>query len=860
MLALLTTGCASSKYGPAAHIKAVDRLAQIHEEYGSVTLSPPILIPPGGDGGYFKFDLSNDMSPKKYFDDAKNEYQGAAAVSNSSADVSSVGLSLQANLDQLAIGKELWSQYFTQKNDYLRQKAAYESSQTAVNNIKLEAARIKLKAALEEAKKKSSDADRVAALEAAYAQFAQDIPQPAAPGDAPKTPEFGDPRLPEVDKSLSAVPKEAQKFLQALELSKQLELLGSDGGAKTTNRDRTAIVTAAGDKTVEGIFRVLGQVDEVKQFTDKVTMYGVAMVSVQPGWRTKQGFEANLTVLSKLSYQKARKSVSEINPPVAISPKDANQPEEKYTASSCDQLENVAIPAAAAVSPMTDIQNLDSANSQRKAIERARNISLALSLFGSKVGAGAFSDYVQKMESDIRTRTPMIPVAAYSNGGIFGYRIGPSIAALTQPGNPDSTSGELLQKQSFPVLLVIGLDKSNLRPIRLYNGEICEPALSFDQTPAWVPLNTQAASHRLKETELVSLRQVIESSTNTNKCSNLDTLTNFEKKLAAIQAQINEAKKMQMPPEIIDSLNKRKNELEQIQTEGPELALVIQERSRIENKIRQPSPNGSKEELQQDKNKLTYLNELMLDLARVKSNIEFNKSRCNSQQENNKGKKADEDDLPDATKSMLMSREESLRHLVFGAVAMQDIPDLIFKKYLNEPAPPISVPAPVPEIEKVYLSDLNHEKGKLSGHIILTGKELKQIDCGKIEERLLSDKFKFVKKEYNDGGFIETDFTIDPKGGLAMLRLPIKGKDNEAILSPPIEIAPPSQPKAPDNTRAVVYSIGQDNGITTHRIEFGKKVKDKQTDIAKEVLKYELEKNKPALPPLQQADKCCKKN
>lgn len=769
---LLAAGCVHQppKSDFDAHIEAVDRLAQIHEEYGSITLSPPILVPPG-DIDYFKFDLP-DQNAETYFKHAKEELQGRAAVLNSHAETSSMGVNLEANLDQLTAGSELWSQYFAQKNDYYRKKAAYESGQGIINNIKLDAARRKLQLALEEAQKKNTDAERMVAMDAAYAQFAQEIPQPQAPGDPPKPLQFDNSQPPAVDNTLSTLPKEARAYLQAEKFANQLGLLGNDSGAGVVNRDRAAIITASGDNTVEGILRVLGEANKAQKFKDKIVIYGVSMVSVQPGWRTKHDFEANLTVQASLDYQKARESLQAnagIRPSSVGSQHTVEDQSrggdnsnaagtlksstgsigdksstgsigDKFpnTSDDCKIIKDKPIPAIAAVSPMTDIQNLDVASSQRQAIEKARRIGLALSLFGVKLGASAFNDYVQQLQSDIRTRTPQVPIAAYSNGGIFGYRVGPSVAALTQPGNPNSTSGELLQKQSFPVLLIIGLDQSDLKlekvEVKDKNGKIttavCEPSLKIIQSPSWIPMNESATQYRLSETTLIDLSE--------------------------------------------------------------------------------KTPAFNSEEKRDEK----VINSRTTYLADV--------------------------------------RQTSLRAIVFGSMALQNIPEGLFPEY----RPPKE--QAIPEVEKIFVADITQskDKKKLTGHLVIMGRELGEINLGKIAARALQGtKGLLVIGMTENNGILEANFEIDAKGGDFLLRLPLKNHGKKAVLTPPIKIAPVTEgsktqkDSKPNDSPTVIFSTTQGKDTSTHRLEFHGKVNNKTIEASRDVIKSELEKAKPVAPP-----------
>lgn len=70
---------------------------------------------------------------------------------------------------------------------------------------------------------------------------------------------------------------------------------------------RTNMVNAYGDKMVQSIFNFLGDPSGAIPFKDKITMFGVATVSVSPGWRTQRDFAADVTVKTGYSgYAPAR--------------------------------------------------------------------------------------------------------------------------------------------------------------------------------------------------------------------------------------------------------------------------------------------------------------------------------------------------------------------------------------------------------------------------------------------------------------------------------------------------------------------------------------------------------------------------
>lgn len=178
-------------------------------------------------------------------------------------------------------------------------------------------------------------------------------------------------------------------------------------------------------------------------------------------------------------------------------------------------VKNTAEPIVSAVSPMTEAQTLDLASSIRTQQAFALRLALLVTGFGAEAEAQHLFQHVQRLEQDAVTRTPLNSVASYSNaGGTFGYQIGPSlhgvadwittrrvggignvvkwlIAGEIHPG-PDM----ILQRQSFPVMLFIGLNKTDLR-LRVGRSKqkdgtvsfyLTEPRLAFRQTVRWIPM------------------------------------------------------------------------------------------------------------------------------------------------------------------------------------------------------------------------------------------------------------------------------------------------------------------------------------------------------------------------------------
>src|SRR5437867_6347217 len=83
------------------------------------------------------------------------------------------------------------------------------------------------------------------------------------------------------------------------------------GANRQTLSSRDALITAAGDSAVEAIFRFLGNPAEAQKLKDKHVLFGVAMVAVNPGWRTRKGFAADIGVTTHYAFKPARLEVIE---------------------------------------------------------------------------------------------------------------------------------------------------------------------------------------------------------------------------------------------------------------------------------------------------------------------------------------------------------------------------------------------------------------------------------------------------------------------------------------------------------------------------------------------------------------------
>jgi len=519
MMCLLACGCQHTKKHWTHNLgKAMDDIALALEEYGSVSMSNPLLQRSDSENFAFNMTVGN---ADKYYNDARSDIQGSAASLYQSLQRFSLGAALELDPTETAAYADSLQQFFMDR-------ARIQEKNTLVDA----AARDDYLAAVHEATKEVDPARRAELIAEAKRNYSNaltgpstDSPEfPTAPDDGSDVPENQD-----LAPDASKIPS-----LPADDKMAAIRGLLRDGSPTISNR--SAIITAAGDNAVEAIFKVIGNPEQADSFKDKITLFGVATVSVAPGWRTRKDFAADLSVQAELTYRKPRAEVIKAVirnkdipkdvraklamdsgfTPANVSPdlndipeagRDLNSVPKWIRGTDMSQTGSDGfvkkMPLVAAVSPLTDVQALDLSSSYRKRTELALALSIALRTAGMKLGADALEQFVKSRGADALTRTTDIPVTAYSNGSMFGYQIGPVFRGIENPSLIKQKSEYILTRQSFPVLILCGLGQEDLTPfIFLEKGKFSlkEPYLQLSQTHRWLPLDRDAANgNRLSE-------------------------------------------------------------------------------------------------------------------------------------------------------------------------------------------------------------------------------------------------------------------------------------------------------------------------------------------------------------------------
>lgn len=508
--------------------EALDRMAARLNEYGTVGMSAPLIMTPDPN-----FEFSVKKGPEEYFNDAKTEIQARAAAVEQ--EVSLFGLNASASIDPTQMAKygEALKTYQDERIDYLRQRTERDRALNAATAASNAAARLRRDAMLKAAEQIEDPQQRAEAQAKALDDYAKALTANA--GNAPTAPTYPTPDKPTAQgaqgeasrgatQAQAVIPDKYKKFIEPG------NLLGAQ--PSVTSANRSALIMAAGDTAVEGILRALHSSQDTAALLGKRKLFAAAMVSVTPGWRTRADFAARLTIKPQLRYEPARSEIARhvLDELKKSAPPVLNCGQLKAPAADTVKYQifvgysrepsgesNYPRPAAvSAVSPMTDTQHLQLANSQRQRKERALQLAIALQSAGLDAGAKLFYEHLQDLEKDILTDNREVPVTAYATGYQFGYEIGPELWSQTDPTASKPKPGYRLVRQSFPTLILLGFDDEQLKPRLKCDAEkpdaaptVVEPQLYFQQTRRWIPLTEKAAATGPIDGEIAALNDEI---------------------------------------------------------------------------------------------------------------------------------------------------------------------------------------------------------------------------------------------------------------------------------------------------------------------------------------------------------------
>lgn len=508
-------------------------------EFGTISVSAPMFSDPSD---AFAFNLSE--GPEDFYADAKNNIQGNA--SEFQQELSTFGLQASA-----AFNPTLAAAYSAQLQQYLaaaNKPAPAPSTQPTVSS----ALDQYLITSLSNANQQADPNSKLQLIQQAITDYTalQVANQPSSPSTS--KPSFPTAAFPTTAPSYvpTTFPSNFTNSQSGLAFAAFQQLMSSQRTSTIT--DRTALITAAGDAAVKAMFQIMGNPSLAGKFTDKRILLGVSTVSVNPGWRTGKNYAADVVIAAQYNWQPARpaiisefikdpKNPAQLRIRLALDhgmPLPDDRPAMELIFRYCTYLtkdkddpirywddnieefqrhinhqmlleglggpaipqalsyrpDDAKTPTVAAVSPLTDTQTLDLSSSFRQQEQIAVNLAFAMQMAGLNVNASALLTYAQSLEQDFSTVTPDVVANSYSNGSKYGFQVGPQLRAIENAkAGKYSGPGLVLERQSFPALIVYGFDASDIAPRLMVDGSgkyiLLEPQLELSSAHSWLPLN-----------------------------------------------------------------------------------------------------------------------------------------------------------------------------------------------------------------------------------------------------------------------------------------------------------------------------------------------------------------------------------
>jgi hypothetical protein len=240
-------------------------------------------------GNESPFEFSLNQGAQKYYNDARKDRQGAIAAFEQS--IVDLGVQGRIGTDRTRPGAIAEQRSVRRDQRAVRDKLTEET---------LLVARAEYDLAVAEAPPLEQGIDsRRQAIQAATARYLDTLKSVRESLPADDATQISE--LPDASATLSSnVPSQGSSG-GLLPTEPGFKLLDSMGDTDSVVSNRSAIITAAGDSTVEGIFRVLGNPAEAARYSGRSVFFGVTMVSVTPGHRTRRKFSADVAISVGLS-------------------------------------------------------------------------------------------------------------------------------------------------------------------------------------------------------------------------------------------------------------------------------------------------------------------------------------------------------------------------------------------------------------------------------------------------------------------------------------------------------------------------------------------------------------------------------
>lgn len=491
-------GCTTS-IDTSIKLPAIQTADEVLDEWGAVTASPPIISIPADE-----YEFKVDKTASQFYQSAKDEVN--AGILQHTKTVFSFLLAASAQADTMT--KELYNnQLSTYQNAIEKQSqgelltddekdAAKKSKQAMVDSLAA-AAKENFTSCIAIADKEDARVagdlpatDAIALNDAAVKRrkdclndYQAKLAELQAVSELPDFPEIPQNNVPSISR-LQASPFGSKTDM----VSEDFSLNNSNFSSDMSLPDYNALPQAATNKFLADMLNTISSNKE------KNAYFGVSLISVSPGWRTKEGYHAvinldTVVMLQDASKATVRKYVGDKNAPAELKSliktiyfdvceddNGATKEFKSYTSAQnedCKAEYNGVVRAAqakhsfdehsfltspnnyydintTAISPVTYAQTQELQNRQISQINLSLMLAATLQSAGMKESAEAFAEFSRQRRKEFGSRSADNNVSVFSTGRMVGLEVQPEFFAATWD---DSEPSKLLQQQTFPILL-----------------------------------------------------------------------------------------------------------------------------------------------------------------------------------------------------------------------------------------------------------------------------------------------------------------------------------------------------------------------------------------------------------------------
>lgn len=268
--------------------------------------------------------------------------------------------------------------------------------------------------------------------------------------------------------------------------------------------ERRAMLTGINDKVTENILKYLAHPTAVPD--NKKIFLGIIEVTCNPGWATREGYTAEITVTPEYAKREGVKHTS------GASGEESADSDMKMFSVRLDNLAGggdtsggkiirssdeffktgraqIQYPSILAAFPLQEAQSLDLRNSERFQDAMVSYIASLLVAQGSSEQAEQLVSRVKREEYDGASRSMIPVVSSFASGGSFGFQFMPAYQALGDPADKKKGSANRLQPYSFPALIVVACDDADIQVDKAGNDSLGGwTHLVLNTTTRWVPI------------------------------------------------------------------------------------------------------------------------------------------------------------------------------------------------------------------------------------------------------------------------------------------------------------------------------------------------------------------------------------